>query len=59
MSGVGRPTTCGRLFGVIEWMVNLPKPLEVDFSHEIEQYEEENTCLTNDMGAYRTGKGPG
>ena len=30
-----------RLFRVIDWMMNLPKPLEVDFWHEIKQYEEE------------------
>jgi len=30
-----------RIFRVIDWMVNLPKPLEVDFAHEINQYEEE------------------
>jgi len=28
------------LFRVIDWMVNLPKPLEVEFCHEINQYEE-------------------
>ncbi len=30
-----------RIFRVIDWMVNLPKPLEIDFSQEIKQYEEE------------------
>ncbi len=29
------------LFRVIDWMVNLPKPLELNFCHEIKQYEEE------------------
>ena len=29
------------LFRVIDWMMNLPKPLEVDFWHQIKQYEEE------------------
>ena len=29
-----------RLFRVIDWMVNLPKPLELEFCHEIKQYEE-------------------
>jgi hypothetical protein len=29
------------LFRMIDWMVDLPKPLEVDFWHEIKQYEEE------------------
>ena len=31
-----------RLFGVIDWMMDLPKPLAVSFWHEIKQYEEEN-----------------
>ena len=30
-----------QLFRVIDWMINLPKPLELDFCHEIKQYEEE------------------
>ncbi len=30
-----------RLFRVIDWMVNLPKPLEVDFWQQIKQHEEE------------------
>ena len=30
-----------RLFRVIDWMMDLPKPLEVNFWHEIKQYEEE------------------
>ena len=29
------------LFRVIDWMIHLPKPLELNFSHEIKQYEEE------------------
>ena len=29
------------LFGMIDWMMNLPRPLELNFCHEIEQYEEE------------------
>jgi hypothetical protein len=29
------------LFRVIDWMMDLPKPLEVTFWHEIKQYEEE------------------
>lgn len=30
-----------QVFRVIDWMMNLPKPLEVDFCHEIKQYEED------------------
>ena len=30
-----------QLFLLIDWMINLPKPLELDFCHEIKQYEEE------------------
>ena len=29
------------LFRMVDWMMNLPKPLEVDFWHQIKQYEEE------------------
>jgi hypothetical protein len=30
-----------QLFRVVDWMINLPKPLELDFYQEIKQYEEE------------------
>ncbi len=30
-----------QLFRVIDWMINLPKSLELDFCHEIKQHEEE------------------
>ena len=30
-----------QVFRVIDWMMNLPQPLDLDFCHEIEQYEEE------------------
>jgi predicted transposase YdaD len=30
-----------QLFLLIDWMMNLPRPLELNFCHEIEQYEEE------------------
>jgi len=29
-----------QVFRMIDWMMNLPKPLEVEFCHEIKQYEE-------------------
>jgi hypothetical protein len=30
-----------QLFRVIDWMINLPRPLELDFCHEINRYEQE------------------
>ena len=30
-----------QIFRLIDWMISLPKPLELDFCHAIKQYEEE------------------
>ena len=37
------------MFRLIDWMVDLPEPLDTQFREEITQYEKENTCLNHNV----------